>query len=216
MSAFPPKPDIRDEPVECPVLTTHRRQSSRINPFASPPLDDYSPSSSAKASFRSFTKPSQRLRTSRTGRRPGPRRAHSHTTRIRQPLSCSAPRAARSRRRLPVIFSCQNSALVAGHLNIGQSCPCQKHPCTWITALYLGNTRSGFPGRSFRCNRKRKPRAWRPCRRISSGLVSRPRMRLIFRRRCSGVRTSTIVPLSSIAGICGLNDRRHFLHAQDG
>ena len=43
--------------------------------------------------------------------------------------------------------------LSLGHLKKGQSCWCQKQPCTKTSARYRGNTKSGVPGRS---------RTWKP------------------------------------------------------
>ncbi len=131
-------------------------------------------------------------RTESTNRRDGPLRAHSQTTRVRHPASARSTRACASLVRFPPIFLAQNSALVAGSLNIGQSWPCQKQPCTNTTARKRGNTRSGHPGKFFRWSRKRNPRACRPDRSMSSGLVSRPRMRLMLSLRCSVVRTSAM------------------------
>lgn len=137
------------------------------------------------------------------GCRAGPLSAHSHSTRVRQPDAASLLSARSSRALLLAIFVVQNSTRVAGSLNIGQLWPCQKQPCTRMTARNLRNTRSGQPGKSFRCNRNRIPRACKPRRNISSGLVFVPRIRLMLSRRCSGVRTSAIC-----SPCCGIrNDR---------
>lgn len=119
-----------------------------------------------------------------------PRSAHSHIVRRRHPSSASWSEARASRVTFAAIFATQNSALVFGLTDIGQSCPCQKQPFTKITAPYRGNTRSGRPGRSGTWTRKRYPRRWRPRRTWSSGFVSRPRMLCMLKRRTAGACTS--------------------------
>ena len=132
----------------------------------------------------------QESMTSGKGRRPAPLSEHSQTMRKRHPKACKAAVVRRSRSRFPRILCDQNSGRVVGSLNSGQSCPCQKQPCTRRTARFRGNTKSGRPGNLDTCRRKRRPAACRPRRNMSSGLVSRPRIRLILSWRCSRVRTS--------------------------
>ena len=112
--------------------------------------------------------------------------AHSQIVATRQPFPSKAERCLRSRSLFKVIFSLQNSRLVPGHLKRWQSWPCQKQPCTKITALYFGNTRSGLPGRSLQYRRNRKPRRCRADRMASSGAVFVPRIPAIIRLRTSG------------------------------
>lgn len=135
-------------------------------------------------------KTSHRSRTSLSGRRAGPLNAHSQIVSRLQPEAVSAAQAVASRVRLPSIFASQNSRRVEGSRNIGQSWPCQKHPWINTTDLRPGSTMSGHPASLRSCNRKRKPRAWRPRRINISGLVSRPRIRLILKLRRSGEWTS--------------------------
>ena len=116
-------------------------------------------------------------------RRAGPMTLHSQTVSTRQPASTSACSFAASRARLPAILATQNSVRVAGRWPRGQSCPCQKQPCTKMTARYFGNTRSGRPGSPFLYSRNRNPAACRLRRSTSSGVVSRLRTRLIAKRR---------------------------------
>jgi hypothetical protein len=125
-----------------------------------------------------------------SGSRFGPRNAHSQTVSTRHPACLSASCAFPSRILFPVIFAAQNSGRVAGALNIGQSWPCQKQPCTSTAARWRGNRRSGLPGSSLAWTRKRRPVACRPRLSSISGCVSRPRTRLILWLRCSGVWTS--------------------------
>jgi hypothetical protein len=60
------------------------------------------------------------------------------------------------------------------------------------TMFWTAKIMSGEPGRSRRCNLKRKPRACSAERNFLSGRVLRPRMRLMLSRRCAGVSTSAI------------------------
>lgn len=125
-----------------------------------------------------------------------PRIAHSQTTALRQPSSVNACNERLSRARLASIFVFQNSALVRGSRNSGQSCPCQKQPFTKTTALTPGNDRSGRPG-SFRlCSRYRRPCACSALRSTSSILVSRPLMPAIIRLRVAASTTSTQASVS--------------------
>ena len=75
----------------------------------------------------------------------------------------------------PDIFSLQNSVLVAGNVDFLQfSCPCQKQPFTKITALYLGKTMSGLPGKFFTFFLNLNPLENRYFLTKISGLVSLP------------------------------------------
>ena len=143
-------------------------------------------------------------RTTSTGSLPGPFKAHSQIVVYRQPAAVSLATERTSFSRFRSIFARQNSGRVEGHLKSGQSCPCQKHPCTKIAAFQRGNTRSGFPG-SFRSwRRKRNPRACNPFRIINSGRVFVPRMPAIMRLRTSGETMSGIFGLRHTS-ICSAN-----------
>ena len=122
--------------------------------------------------------------------------SHSHTTNTRHPRSSSSTLFFSSRILFRSNFSLQYSVLVFGNFEITQPCWCQKQPCTKMIFLRLGKTRSGLPGRDFRCRRYRKPSAWISRRTISSGLVSLPLIRDITQLRCSGVRRSMTHPCS--------------------
>jgi hypothetical protein len=74
-------------------------------------------------------------RTAATGRRCGPLNAHSQITRTRQSFSARAACTLRSRAVFPSIFRRQKAVRVPGHLNIGHSWPCQKHPLSRCTKL---------------------------------------------------------------------------------
>ncbi len=80
--------------------------------------------------------------------------SHSQMIAVRQPKLFNSAIFAVSRRPFCMILLRQYSAFAFGiRAPRTQSCPCQKHPCTKITLRNFGNTRSGFPGRSLRCNR---------------------------------------------------------------
>ena len=84
---------------------------------------------------------------------------HSQIVKTCQPSARSSPRLAASRCRLRSILDFQYSQFVLGMRQPrAQSCPCQKHPCTKIAFRRAGNTRSGVPGSSLRCNRNLNPR----------------------------------------------------------
>ena len=119
--------------------------------------------------------------------------SHSQITIVLQPRSVSASSFRLSLRTFPSNFFVQYSTRVFGLEAKRQlGCRCQKHPCTWITARYLGNTMSGQPGRSLRCSLKRNPSPWAIRRTSSSGLVSRPRMRDMISLRFAGSKMSAI------------------------
>ena len=123
--------------------------------------------------------------TSSIGTRLGPFSAHSHNTKVRQPLEARAESATASLLLFSRIFADQKAVRVAGSLNIGQSWPCQKHPFTKMTALNLVSVRSGRPGRSLRCRRNLNPCLWRTRLKDISGAVFAFRIRLMFRARWS-------------------------------
>lgn len=128
-------------------------------------------------------------------KRCGPRSAHSQIVRWRQPAFSVRLSTARSRRRLPLSFFFQNATRVPGCWNRPQSWPCQKQPCTWIAAPYLGSIRSGRPGTLPDCSLKRNPNRCSPLRIKRSGLVSRDRMPDIIRLRVFRSTTSGNFPL---------------------
>ena len=134
--------------------------------------------------------PATRSATLSISDRSGPRSAHSHTVHTRQSAACKAVKARRSRSRFPQIFPIQNSVFVAGVTNSAHSCQCQKQPCTNTTARNRGNTKSGVPGKDRSCSRYRNPRHHSALRKSTSGLVLRPLIRAMQRRRCSTVKTS--------------------------
>lgn len=118
---------------------------------------------------------------------------HSQMTMTRQPASVRSRQLRRSRAILPSNFSCQNSRLVEGVVQYLQpTCRCQKHPCTKITVLNLGNTRSGFPGSRASWSRYLNPALCRALLITSSGLVSFPRIDAMIRER---VLVSTMSPI---------------------
>lgn len=97
-----------------------------------------------------------RNRRMRPPRVSGPFNSHSHTTITRHPSRRSSETCRRSRTALLSSFRLQKTRLVAGMLRpFGHECRCQKHPWTKMTALSRGKTRSGVPGKSRRCSRKR-------------------------------------------------------------
>ena len=134
-----------------------------------------------------FRKVEQQAKRSLIGNRDGPRSVHSQTTSTLHPVAVRATNAFPSRSRLPSIFVRQNSGRVACILHSAQPCPCQKHPRTKITARRPGKTKSGRPGRSLRCIRKRhraradghQPQGVR----VSGECHAKPSCRHLFRRR---------------------------------
>lgn len=113
--------------------------------------------------------------------------SHSHITSVRHPRACRAACTSRSRSVFLVSFDSQKLARVLGVYAYWQpEWRCQKQPCTKRHRRNFGNTRSGDPGRSLRCNLKRSPMAWQIERTIISGFVSFPRIRPIMWERCSG------------------------------
>lgn len=90
----------------------------------------------------------------------------------RHPLHRSAARTVQSRAIFCLNLDSQNSGRVEGVVqNLQPSWRCQKQPCTKITALNFGNTKSGRPRIFVTCRRKRNPREWSTRRRAISGLV---------------------------------------------
>lgn len=71
---------------------------------------------------------------------------HSQTTRTRHPLFLNWRTFLLSRLRFSKNFCSQKSFRVLGVVVRRQPCRCQKHPCTKITLLRPGKTRSGEPG----------------------------------------------------------------------
>lgn len=110
---------------------------------------------------------------------------HCQTVSTFQSSRRSAARFRLSRATLARIFSRQNSTRVFGHTKYLQLCLCQKHPLTNTTVRWRGRTMSGRPGRSLRCNRKRKPAAWSARLTTSSGLVFLPFTAAILRLRAA-------------------------------
>lgn len=119
------------------------------------------------------------------------RSAHSQTVMTFQPFSTKAVMQAVSLVRLASSFLVQKERRLLGiRKNLQSGCACQKHPLTKTTVRHLVSTRSGLPGRSRRCSRKRNPAANRAERTSFSGRVFLPRMPDIIRERTSGVTTS--------------------------
>lgn len=124
------------------------------------------------------------------------RKAHSQTTAILHPNASSSEMFRRSRLTFSSNLVDQNVSLELGWVHHRQSrCLCQKQPWTSTTALYFGNTRSGFPGRSGTCVRYRNPAACSAVRIVFSGLVFLPRMPAIICERFTLSTTSATVIL---------------------
>ena len=103
--------------------------------------------------------------------------SHSQMTMTRQPRARSASSLLRSRATFRENFCVQYATRDLGiWANRHPMCWCQKQPWTNTADRNLGKTRSGQPGRSLRCSRKRKPIRWAMRRTASSGAVSRPRI----------------------------------------
>ena len=101
-----------------------------ISPISSPDINHCSTSSPTDSALR----------------RLGPLSAHSQTTKVRHPRRLRASMLPASRKTLDSSLLRHFPLLEDGHLNSRHKCRCQKHPCTRITALYLGKTISGLPG----------------------------------------------------------------------
>jgi hypothetical protein len=120
-------------------------------------------------------------------------RSHSHTVMTCHPSSSSCLETRLSRFTFRVNFSTQNSVFDFGVVaTLHPGCRCQKQPWTNMTQRYLGNTKSGLPGKPVFCTRNRKPRPWRALRRAISGFVFCDRIRDIRSERCAGVSVSTM------------------------
>ena len=118
---------------------------------------------------------------------------HSHIIRTRHPCSVSNAMFWASRSTLRLIFLLQYSAFEEGHTNLPQSCLCQKHPLTNITALYFFSTISGHPGSFLTFFLYLNPFENRYFRTISSGFVFLLLICDIFMLRISFVWLSAIL-----------------------
>lgn len=117
---------------------------------------------------------------------------HSQMTKQRHPSLLRAACVALSLATLREIFVSQYVVFEAGIRDLLQPCLCQKQPFTKTAVLYLGRTRSGLPGRTLECKRKRKPAAWRPRRTNNSGEVPLDRTSAIIRLRVCGSTVSVM------------------------
>lgn len=130
--------------------------------------------------------------------------AHSQITATRQPRCLSASTFRPSRRTLPENFASQNATFVLGHAAAAHPLwRCQKQPWTKITARNFGRTRSGRPGSSPACNRKRKPAACSAALTARSGLVLELRIPDIILDRVFMSTTSKATPSSRYADTKG-------------
>lgn len=109
--------------------------------------------------------------------------SHCQITKTSQPCSANALRFFLSLHLFRLSFGNQNSRLVFGMRPLLQPWECQKHPWTSITLLRPGNAKSGLPGRSDRCSRKRYPSLCTRLRTASSGNVFLLRMARMFALR---------------------------------
>lgn len=109
--------------------------------------------------------------------------SHCQITKASQPNFSRALRVSTSRVLFRRSLGSQKSWFVLGTSPVLQEWECQKHPCTNITLRRAGKTRSGFPGRSCLCSRKRKPSRCTRLRTAISGNVSRPRIARMFSLR---------------------------------
>ncbi len=114
----------------------------------------------------------------------GVRNAHSHAMATRHPLLRSVARTVQSRAIFCLNLDCQKSGRVEGVVQYLQpSWRCQKQPCTKITALNFGKTKSGRPRMFVTCVRKRNPRQCSARRIAISGFVFLPLIAAIMRER---------------------------------
>lgn len=119
------------------------------------------------------------------------RSAQSQTVTTFQPwLTSAAVQVASLDLFAPSFLTQKERRLLGIRKNLQSGCACQKHPLMKTAVRHLASTRSGLPGRSRRCSRKRSPAANRAERTSFSGRVFLPRMPDIIRERTSGVTTS--------------------------
>lgn len=101
--------------------------------------------------------------------------SHCHTTMTFQPSFFSSLIFRLSRSMFAEIFFSQNSAFVAGNLDLLQpGWPCQKQPWTKTAVRYFGRTMSGLPGNFLSWSLYLKPLEKRYLRTRISGFVSLP------------------------------------------
>ena len=127
--------------------------------------------------------------------------SHSHTTSTFHPSLRRARRLTLSRAALPSSFANHQSRRLVGLVQfLHFLCRCQKQPCTRTTVLCFGSTTSGRPGSFFPCSRNLYPILCSSERTTFSGVVSFPRMRLMFQLRRVLVSRSRIQAYSPVAG----------------
>lgn len=118
--------------------------------------------------------------------------SHSQIISDRQPIRVSSKIVLWSRTTVRSNLSRQNFTFDLGIVAFAQpGWRCQKQPCTNKTTRYRGKTRSGVPGRFFRCNLKRNPSACAARRTRISGDVFFDATLDISQDRRSGVNRST-------------------------
>ena len=117
--------------------------------------------------------------------------SHSHTVNTCHPSAVSFRRFLVSRFLFASSFGIQYArfdfGLCDGFWHLWR---CQKHPCTKIAFLRLGNTMSGVPGRDRSWSLNRNPARCNTDRNFFSGFVSPDRIRRIRALRSDGVRMS--------------------------
>lgn len=99
-------------------------------------------------------------------------KSHSQIISTFHPASSSFCRTRQSRSTVRRNLADQNSTLLAGIVVRLQPCRCQKQPCTNSAKRYLGNTKSGVPGKSDLWIRNRCPALCNLLRTMISGAVS--------------------------------------------
>ena len=125
--------------------------------------------------------------------------SHSQITSVCHPMASRLARCSASRSTFRLSFASQYPLFDPGSRPSGHpGCWCQKQPCTKIALRRGPNTRSGFPGRSFRCSRYRYPIPWTSFRTASSGFIPLLLILRMFSERRSVVSLST-TRLSSIS-----------------
>ena len=128
----------------------------------------------------------------------------------------------RSRRRFPANLGIQNCSFDFGSRASAQpGCRCQKQPCTKMTFLSFGKTRSGFPGRSETCRCGLYPNERAIFLTSSSGFVFLLRMSAIRSLRSFRVNVSIaalfVLTLRMLShGACGTQRVRTAIHTHSG
>ena len=110
--------------------------------------------------------------------------SHSQTQITSHPASSNSRRWRSSRNRFASSFAAHHAAFAFGRVPCAGH-ECQKSPMTKTAILTRVKTTSGLDFPTFRCSRKRIPRACKARRNLTSGAVPEVRWAVIWRRTVS-------------------------------